>query len=144
MKSEEEKQILCINTYRWYLKKWCRGTYSQSRNGDASVENGRAEAARAKGRVGFTHTHTHCAAETESWWEPATRHRSRALSSVMAQTERPGAGRRSAREGWVDTHRWFASSYRRLTQRAKAPITQFEKMSGLFPVVSYVKYICSE
>ena len=39
MKSEREKQIPYINTYRWGLEKWYKRTYLQSRNRDTDVKN---------------------------------------------------------------------------------------------------------
>ena len=39
-KSEREKQILYINTYKWNLEKWYRWTYFQGRTRDTGVENG--------------------------------------------------------------------------------------------------------
>ena len=38
-KSEREKQVLYINTYIWNLERWYWGTYSQSNNEDADIEN---------------------------------------------------------------------------------------------------------
>ena len=37
-KSEREKQILYINTYRWNLEIWYWGTYLQGSSGDADRE----------------------------------------------------------------------------------------------------------
>ena len=54
-----------------------------------------------KGEGGI-HTHT-LLGETES--SVGTCHEAQKPSSVMAQTERPGGGGRSAREGWMDAHR---------------------------------------
>ena len=38
-KSEREKQVLYINTYILNLERWYWGTYSQSNNEDADIEN---------------------------------------------------------------------------------------------------------
>ena len=39
IKSEREKQVSWIKAYLKNLEKWCRGTYLQSRNRNAGVEN---------------------------------------------------------------------------------------------------------
>ena len=44
-KSEKEKQIYYINTYRRNLEKWYRWTYLQGRKGDANAENGLVDTA---------------------------------------------------------------------------------------------------
>ena len=38
VKSEREKQILCINQCMWNLEKWYRWSYLQSRNRDTDRE----------------------------------------------------------------------------------------------------------
>ena len=52
MKSEREKLISYINTYRWNLEKWYRGTYLQSRNRHIDVENNCIDSKWGKSGVG--------------------------------------------------------------------------------------------
>ena len=49
VKSEREKQILCINIYMWNLEKWYGWTYFQGRNRDIDIENGHVDTAVAGG-----------------------------------------------------------------------------------------------
>ena len=51
-KSEREKQISCINAYRWNLEKWYRWTSLQGRNRDTDVENNHMDTKGGKQRLG--------------------------------------------------------------------------------------------
>ena len=52
VKSEREKQILCVNTSMWNLEKWYRWTYLQGKIKDTDVENMWTQ--QGKGRMGWS------------------------------------------------------------------------------------------